>query len=189
MFPFVISRGTLHQPTREASISKGRNLNEFSQQPVIWPQKLGSFTCPKFGTWGRLFDFPSEGRHAEDFYMRKIQRLRPGLNPRTREPEASMLTTRPPKPSRRGRLLNLIKFITPWDRVSIEGIKVTKSIEKCHAFFKVGFHIHNRRLLVTHSEPASSNPYPYSGKKLSRNATYILFQWHLLRDSHWPIYH
>ena len=30
----------------------------------------------------------------------KIQRLRPGLNPRTRVPVASMLTTRPPKPSR-----------------------------------------------------------------------------------------
>jgi hypothetical protein len=30
---------------------------------------------------------------------RKIQRLRPGLNPRTRVPVASMLTTRPPKPS------------------------------------------------------------------------------------------
>ena len=27
----------------------------------------------------------------------KIQRLRPGLNPRTWVPEASMLTTRPPK--------------------------------------------------------------------------------------------
>ena len=29
----------------------------------------------------------------------KIQRLRPGLNPRPWVPEASMLTTRPPKPS------------------------------------------------------------------------------------------
>ena len=29
----------------------------------------------------------------------KIQLLRPGLNPRTWVPEASMLTTRPPKPS------------------------------------------------------------------------------------------
>jgi hypothetical protein len=29
----------------------------------------------------------------------KIQRLRSGLNPRPRVPEASMLTTRPPKPS------------------------------------------------------------------------------------------
>ena len=29
----------------------------------------------------------------------KIQRLPPGLNPQTWVPEASMLTTRPPKPS------------------------------------------------------------------------------------------
>ena len=32
----------------------------------------------------------------------KIQRLRPGLNPQTWVPEASMLTTRPSKPSPRG---------------------------------------------------------------------------------------
>jgi hypothetical protein len=51
------------------------------------PQLLGSFTCPKVGTWDRLFNLPSEGR--------------PGLNPRTREPGASMRTTRPPKPSSR----------------------------------------------------------------------------------------
>jgi hypothetical protein len=36
----------------------------------------------------------------EDFYHTgKIQRLRPGLEPRTGVPEASMLTTRPLKPS------------------------------------------------------------------------------------------
>ena len=34
----------------------------------------------------------------EDFFARKIRRLRPGLNPRTRVPEASTLTSRPPKP-------------------------------------------------------------------------------------------
>ena len=40
------------------------------------------------------------GRHTEDFPdARKIQRLRPGLNPRTGVPVASMLTARPPKPS------------------------------------------------------------------------------------------
>ena len=33
------------------------------------------------------------------FTPEKIQRLRPGLNPQTWVPEASMLTTRPPKPS------------------------------------------------------------------------------------------
>ena len=42
--------------------------------------------------------FPSEGRRAEDFFARKIRRLRPGLNPRTRVPKASTLTSRPPKP-------------------------------------------------------------------------------------------
>jgi hypothetical protein len=36
--------------------------------------------------------------HAEGFVARKIRRLRPGLNPRSWVPEASMLTTRPPKP-------------------------------------------------------------------------------------------
>ena len=58
---------------------------------------LGSFTCRKAGTWDRFFHFPSEGRHAEDYSdTRKIQRLRPGSKPRTRVPEASMLTTRQP---------------------------------------------------------------------------------------------
>ena len=58
--------------------------------------------CRKAVTWDRFFYFPSRGRHAEDFYVRKIQRLRPGLNPRTWVTEASMLTTRPPKPSLKG---------------------------------------------------------------------------------------
>ena len=50
--------------------------------------------------WDIFFYFLSEGRHTEDFPdTRKIQRLRLGLNPRTRVPVASMLTTRPPKPS------------------------------------------------------------------------------------------
>jgi hypothetical protein len=54
---------------------------------------------PQSWDMDRFFHFPSEGRHAEDFSdARKIQRVRPGLNPRTRVPEATMLTTRPPKP-------------------------------------------------------------------------------------------
>jgi hypothetical protein len=31
------------------------------------PRLRGSFTCRKVGTWDRLFNFPSEGRRAEDF--------------------------------------------------------------------------------------------------------------------------
>jgi hypothetical protein len=71
--PSFISRGTPHHAAREASISEGRKLNT-----QILPaarnelQLLGSFTCPKVGTWDRLFEFPSEGRHVEDFYIRKI---------------------------------------------------------------------------------------------------------------------
>jgi hypothetical protein len=63
-----ISRGTPHHAAQEASICEGRKL-----YTGILPaarnelQLLGSFTCPKVGTWDRLFDFPSEGRHAEDF--------------------------------------------------------------------------------------------------------------------------
>jgi hypothetical protein len=70
--PSFIYRGTPHHAARETSISEGRKLNI-----RIFPaarnerQLLGSFTCPKVGTWDRLFDFPSEGRHAEDFYIEK----------------------------------------------------------------------------------------------------------------------
>ena len=72
----------------------------FASKSVIHENPLGSFTCRKAGTWDILFYFPSERRHTEDFSdARKIQRLRPGLNPRTRVPVASMLTTRSPKPS------------------------------------------------------------------------------------------
>jgi hypothetical protein len=63
---------------------------------------LGSLTCRKAATWNRRLYFPSEGRHAEDFFApKKIRRLQPGFNPRTWVPEASMLTTRPPKPLRK----------------------------------------------------------------------------------------
>ena len=42
---------------------------------------LDSFTCRKFTTWDRRLYFSSEGRRAEDFFARKIRRVRPGLNP------------------------------------------------------------------------------------------------------------
>ena len=46
--------------------------------------------------------------HSEDIYIRKIQRLRPGLNPQTWVPEASMLTTRPPKSSTVGSISDMV---------------------------------------------------------------------------------
>jgi len=68
-----------------------RNCREFCRKVVTSTSLLCSFTCRKFTTWdGRLY-LPSEGRRAEDFSARKIRRLRPGLNPRTRVPEGSTL--------------------------------------------------------------------------------------------------
>jgi hypothetical protein len=55
---------------------------------------------PQSWNMGHIILPPPEGRHTEDFPdARKTQRLRPSLNPRTWVPVASMLTTRPPKPS------------------------------------------------------------------------------------------
>jgi hypothetical protein len=56
---------------------------------------LGSFTCRKAGTWDRYFYFPSEGRHAEDFYTRKDPAASAGFEPAnsgTRSQHANLLT-------------------------------------------------------------------------------------------------
>jgi hypothetical protein len=56
-----------------------------------WPSEFNlQLRLPrrKPATWNRRLYFPSEGRHAEDFFARKIRRLRPGLNPPTWVPEA-----------------------------------------------------------------------------------------------------
>jgi hypothetical protein len=42
---------------------------------VIWRvpcQMNGSFTCRKPASWDRWLYFPSEGRHAEDFFCPEI---------------------------------------------------------------------------------------------------------------------
>jgi hypothetical protein len=41
----------------------------------------GSFTCRKVGRWDRLFNFPSEGRHAEYFYVQKNPTASAGFEP------------------------------------------------------------------------------------------------------------
>ena len=59
---------------------------------------LGSFYMQQSTTWDRRLYFPSEGRRAEDFFAVKVRRLRSCLKPRTRVPEVSTFTPRPPKP-------------------------------------------------------------------------------------------
>ena len=100
--PAFISRGATQHTDARDLYQRRRELSpmNFTSKSVIHENSIGSFTCRKAGTWDILFYIPSEGRHTEDFPdARKIQRLQPGLNPRTRVPVASMLTTRPPKPS------------------------------------------------------------------------------------------
>jgi hypothetical protein len=97
----LISRGTPRQATWETSISEGQNYGRETagQFGLRLPRKSqGSFTYRRSASWDRQLYFPSEGRHAVDFFARKIRQFRPGLNPRSCVPEASMLNTRPPKP-------------------------------------------------------------------------------------------
>jgi hypothetical protein len=95
----VIFRGTPRQATWETSVSEGwnwaRNGRSFALRFPLPRKSQVSFTFRKSATWDRRLYFPSEGRHIVDFFTRKIRRLRPGLNPRSWVPEASMLTTRP----------------------------------------------------------------------------------------------
>ena len=59
---------------------------------------LGSFTCRKVRHRTDGFTSPPKEGVLRIFFALKIRRLRPGLNLRTRVPEASTLTPRPPKP-------------------------------------------------------------------------------------------
>jgi hypothetical protein len=80
---------------RRALVAKGGTMGE--KWPRILPKVatstsiLGSFTSRKFTTWDRRLYFPYEGKRAEEFFARKIRRLRPGT-------KGQHATSRPPKP-------------------------------------------------------------------------------------------
>ena len=85
---------------RETSTSEGGNYYQILLANSNLRKSARIFYIPQSWDMGQILLLPSEGRHTKDFPdTRKFQRLRPGLNPRTRVPVASMLTTRPPKPS------------------------------------------------------------------------------------------
>ena len=101
---------SLTSETTLANPSTGRlKLPRILPKVATSTSLLGSFTCRKFTTWNRRLYFLSEGRRAEDFFARKIRRLRPGLNRRTWVPKASTLTSRPSKPLR--RKLRIWKYV------------------------------------------------------------------------------
>jgi hypothetical protein len=86
---------TFQQPPQASPSSGrwncGREVAESFAERGDFHVNLVSFTCRKVTTCDRRLYFPSEGRCAEEFFARKIRRLRPGLNTRTRVPEASTL--------------------------------------------------------------------------------------------------
>ena len=99
--PTFASRCLHVQATWETSISERRNYGrEMAGQFCLWfrlprkPRVL--WHAAQICDMGYGFTSLPQGRHAVDFFARKIRRLRPGSNPRFWVPEASMLTTRPP---------------------------------------------------------------------------------------------
>ena len=96
--PTFASRCLHVQATWETSISERRNYGrEMAGQFCLWFRlnvNPAFFDMPrKSATWEPALLPPPQGRHAVDFFARKIRRLRPGSNPRSWVPEASMLTT------------------------------------------------------------------------------------------------
>ena len=98
--PTFASRCVHVQATWETPISERRNYGrEMARQFCLW-FRLPLNMPRKSATWetALLPPTPPQGRQAVGFFARKIRRLRPGSNSRSWIPEASMLTTRPPKP-------------------------------------------------------------------------------------------
>ena len=80
--PSFISRGAAHTKWRDSHLLAKEGTIPGIYLAIRNSRKLlGSFTYRKAGTWDRFFYFPSGGRHVEAFYVRKIRRLRQGLNP------------------------------------------------------------------------------------------------------------
>jgi hypothetical protein len=84
------SEATLAKPAAEGGTMGEKWPRTFAKSGDLHVN-LGSFTCQST-TWDRRLYFPSEGRHAEDFFAQKIRRLWPDLNPRTWVPKASTLS-------------------------------------------------------------------------------------------------
>ena len=74
-----------------AFYSEREKSDKFCSEALI--SAWGSFNCRKSKTRDPRLYFPSEGNHTQDFLSSgKIHRPRPGFNPRTSDPVASMIT-------------------------------------------------------------------------------------------------
>ena len=107
----------------------------------------------KSATWETAL-LPPQGRHAVDFFARKIQRLRPGSNPRSWVPEASMVTTRPPKP------LMLFIFIKKSRNKSVK--KIISNFNCWHVYCHSGQHCLPSRLLTQNYKYQNTQNYLFN---------------------------
>jgi hypothetical protein len=77
------------KPVSEGRIYVREMASQFGLRFRLPRKSQDSVTCRKAVAWDRRLYFPSEWRHAVDFFARKIQRLRSGSNPRSWVPETT----------------------------------------------------------------------------------------------------
>ena len=72
--------------------------DEFCLKNARLPRNIqGPFTCRKSTTWDKRLYFPSEGRHAEDFFALKNPTASAGFEPANLGTKDQHTTSRPPK--------------------------------------------------------------------------------------------
>jgi hypothetical protein len=109
LFPSIISRGAPCQATPEISVSEERK-NNLAYNLRLPRQIIRFFNMPQICDMGQTALLPFRTKACWGIFRpKKIRRLRPGYW----VPEASMLTTRPPKPLD-GRIM-LRRIFREWD--------------------------------------------------------------------------
>jgi hypothetical protein len=115
---------------------EGNWTYDFCQQPVMICSCWVLLHAPKLGHGtDYLTSPPKEGMLR--IFASKMRRLRPGLNPRTREPEASMLTSRPPKPLRQ----SLFDVAADWTGRSFQELVTEENTAALEYWTRVGYKI------------------------------------------------
>ena len=100
---FRRSNFTTSRLPRDPSSQRWNYVGEKWPMNFAWNARLPrsiqeSFTCCKSATWDRQLYFPSEGRHAEDFFALKNPMALAGFEPANLGTKGQHATPRPPKP-------------------------------------------------------------------------------------------
>jgi hypothetical protein len=97
--PSFTTRGAVYQPdTQRTLLAEEGTIRISSTISEIYEDCCVLLHAPKLGHGTDYFTSPPKEGMLWIFPARKIRRLWLGANPRSWVPEASMLTTRPPKP-------------------------------------------------------------------------------------------